>query len=224
MPTRRIGPSMRVRFSPSIAAKETDSHRPRPTLASAVIKPVRKSTQRGLELRRQEIATLGTNLGATPITVDFDMESEVGPRHRQLQEAFDRIAACQRTWAVESGQQINRVKARSFAGTVVGRHFAAFGRGSAPLVATRAVPLACDVQGGRSIAYFYPGFVLVAAKNGGDFALIDLLDPLGLRAMFALVVVGRRLRPQHLAGSTDRNFPIRPDVVDKGASARRPYS
>jgi hypothetical protein len=110
MPTRRIGPSMRVCFSPSIAAKETDSHRPRPALASAVIKPVRKSTQRGLELRRQEIATLGTNLEATPITVDFDMESEVGPRHRQLQEGFDRIAACQPTWPVEFSQQINRVK------------------------------------------------------------------------------------------------------------------
>jgi hypothetical protein len=55
----------------------------------------------------------------------------------------------------------------------------------------------------------------------------DLLDPLhesGLRAALALVVVGRRLRPQHAAGPTDRNLPGAADLIDQPAPARRPYS
>ena len=185
------------------------------TLACAVAKPLRAATQHGVETRRREIATLDSNLAATAVTVDFDMESEVGPLHLGMQEAFDRIAASHRTWSIQSSQQIDRVKARSFAGTVVGRRLTALSRTAHTLVSTAHPPLAWDVQGGRATAYFYPGFVLVAERAGG-FALIDLVD-LDVSAAYTnftetegvptdSTVVGKTWAKANKNGSRDRRF------------------
>jgi len=137
---------------------------------------VRRSTQTALDARRREVATLEANLGESVVSVDFDLDTEVGPPHRKMHEAFEAMRACRAAWSIDSTQRIDRVKARSLAGTVVQRHPARLARGAHPLVATSDAPLTVAFQGGLSVAHFYPGFVLVAAQNESDFALIDLKD------------------------------------------------
>jgi hypothetical protein len=138
--------------------------------------PIRKKTSTAIAVRRSEVATLGENLDATRVSVNFDMESEIAEPHRRLLAAFDRMAASQRSWNVETEQRIDRVKARSWAGTVVSRGAAFLGRVAASLVDTQDMPLAMGVLRGKAVAYFYPGFVLVDNKQAGDFALIDLTE------------------------------------------------
>ncbi len=145
------------------------------TLA-AVLPPVRRAAQDQLSKRRAELSTLNANLETSAVSVDFDMESAIGGPHRRMHEAFARMVACQGKWSVSSSQRIDSVKARTTAAYVVGRQPAELGHGADPLVRTSEPPLAMSVQGGRSTAYFYPGFVLVAARDGRDFALIDLVD------------------------------------------------
>ncbi len=145
------------------------------TLA-ATLPPIRLMTRKGLERRRSELSTLSANLETTAISVDFDMESAVGEPHRRMHEAFGRLMTCQRTWSISSSQRIDRVRARTTSTHVVGRRRASLGHGADPLVLTSEPPLAISVQGGQSTAYFYPGFVLVAARDGRDFALIDLVN------------------------------------------------
>ncbi|WP_298161452.1 hypothetical protein [Brevundimonas sp.] len=73
-------------------------------------------------------------------------------------------------------QQIDRVRARSVAGTVIDRTAASLGRRADTLVDTNDLPMAIVVQKGRAHAYFYPGFVLVVSSAGADFAIIDLTE------------------------------------------------
>ena len=143
---------------------------------ACIAPPIRKQTSNAIAVRRSEVATLGGNLEATRISVNFDMESEIAEPHRRLLTAFDRLAASQRSWNVETEQKIDRVKARSWAGIVVSRAAAFLGRFAVPLVDTQDMPLAMEVLRGKAIAYFYPGFVLVDNKHGGDFALIDVIE------------------------------------------------
>jgi hypothetical protein len=145
------------------------------TMACA-LPSLRKSAQGAIDSRRREIATLGANLDATAVSVDFDMDSEIGPPQRRMQEAFGRVVASRAKWTLRSSELIDRVRARSIAGTVVDRRPAEMGHGADALVATKEPPLALGVQGGRATAYFYPGFVLVAQRDGSDFALVDMVD------------------------------------------------
>ncbi len=142
----------------------------------AALPPVRRSARNHLVKRRTELSTLNANLETSAVSVDFDMESAVGEPHRRMREAFGRMMACRGKWSISSSQRIDSVKARTTAAYVVGRQPASMGHAADPLVRTSEPPLAISVQGGRSTAYFYPGFVLVAAQDGRDFALIDLVD------------------------------------------------
>ena len=185
------------------------------TLAAA-IPAVRRTTQTVLARRRAEVATLNANLDMSAVSVDFDMESMVGDPHRRMREAFDRMAMCQRTWSISSSQRIDSVKARTTAGYVVGRRSVLLRHGADPLVRTSEPPLAMPVQGGRSTAYFYPGFVLVADRDGRDFALIDLVDLKVASAATRFtetegvpadaVVVGTTWAKSNKDGSRDRRF------------------
>jgi len=145
------------------------------TLAAA-FSPVRRAAQNLLAKRRTELSTLNANLATSAISVDFDMESAVGEPHRRMHKAFDRMIECRGKWSISSSQRIDSFRARTTAAYVVGRQPASLGHGADPLVRTSEPPLAMSVQSGRSTAYFYPGFVLVAARDGRDFALIDLVD------------------------------------------------
>lgn len=146
------------------------------SLVSVAAKPIRERARQGLAVRRSEVATLEGNLAATRISVNFDMDAEVAEPHRRMQVAFERMASSQRAWAVRMEQRIDRVKARSFAGTVIARGTAVLRRLAASLVDTQDLPLAIGVLGGKSIAYVYPGFVLVDSGQGSDFALIDITE------------------------------------------------
>jgi hypothetical protein len=146
------------------------------SLMSVVAKPIRKRTSRAVAVRRSEVAMLDSNLAATRISVNFDMDSEVAEPHRRMQSAFDQMASSQRAWSVQTTQLINRVKARRWAGTVVSRGPAMLRRLAASLVDTDDPPLAIDVLRGKSTAYFYPGFVLVDGGRGSNFALIDITE------------------------------------------------
>jgi hypothetical protein len=146
------------------------------SLVSLALPAVRRSAQTAVETRRREVATLDANLAESVVSVDFDMDTEVGPPLRAMHEAFEEMRACSAVWSVDSTQRIDRVKARTFAGTMVQRHAAHLARGAHPLVGTSEQPLTVAFQGGRSVAHFYPGFILVAARDDSDFALIDLRE------------------------------------------------
>lgn len=146
------------------------------SLLLVVAAPLRAKANALVQLRQGEIETLRSNLAATRIAVNFDMESEIAAPHRQMQSSFERLATSRRTWAVEAEQQIDRVKARSSAGTVVSRTPARLDRAAAPLVDTDDTPLALSVLRGRAMAHFYPGFVLIDSCNTAEIAVIDLTE------------------------------------------------
>lgn len=146
------------------------------SLMSVVAKPIRERAHQGVIARRTEVATLGSNLAATRISVNFDMDSEVAGPHREMQAAFDRMRCSHSTWSIQTEQRIDRVKARSWASTVVSRGPTHLQRVAASLVDTNDLPLAMSVLRGKSTAYFYPGFVLVDSTHISDFALIDMAE------------------------------------------------
>lgn len=92
-----------------------------------------------------------------------------------MQSAFDELTRSQRFWSVVTEQGINRVKARSYAGTVVSRISAKLFRSADTLVDTTDAPLAFGMLGGKSIAYIYPGFILIVGRTG-NFALVDFSE------------------------------------------------
>ncbi len=147
---------------------------------AALVPVISKSTNAkittAVAARRTEVANLEKNLAASRISVSFNMETAVAGPHLRMLNAFDRLSASSRSWALQTSQQIDYVKARSAADTVVSRRPLSIGRRSDPLVDTNDLPLAVGVQNGRATAFFYPGFVLVVNAGRTDFALIDLKE------------------------------------------------
>lgn len=146
------------------------------TLVPAVSKSVRSKVNTTVADRRAAVANLKKNLAASRISVSFNMETAVAGPHLRMLDAFDRLSASSRSWALQTSQQIDRVMARSTAGTVVSRGALSVGRRSDPMIDTNDLPLAVSVQNGRATAFFYPGFVLVVSARGADFALIDMKE------------------------------------------------
>jgi hypothetical protein len=146
------------------------------TLVPAVSKSVRSRLNMAVAVRRAEVANLKKNLAASHISVSFDMETPVAGPHLKMLDTFDKLSASSRSWALQTSQQIDRVKARSAAGTVVSRRALSIGRRADPLVDTKDLPLAVSVQNDRATAFFYPGFILVVSARGADFALIDMKE------------------------------------------------
>jgi len=123
---------------------------------------------------RDDIGNLETNLGNTVVKVDFDLDTEIATPFRRLDAVFDDMARAEQHWTVRTQQQIDRVAARSWAGTVIDRRPVRIFRGGDPLIETNATPMAFGTANGRATAYFYPGFVLVSGQD--DFALVDMTD------------------------------------------------
>ncbi len=135
------------------------------TLAPAVSKSVRSKVNTAVAVRRAEVANLKKNLAASRISVSFDMETAVAGPHLKMLNAFDRLSSSSRSWALQTSQQIDRVKARSAAGTVISRRVLSIGRRSDPLVDTNDLPLAVSIQNGHATAFFYPGFIFVNRRR-----------------------------------------------------------
>jgi hypothetical protein len=146
------------------------------TLVPAVSKYVRSRVNTAVAVRRAEVVNLKKNLAASRISVSFDMETAVAGPHLNMLDTFDKLSASTHSWALQTSQQIDRVRARSTAGTVVSRRVLSVGRRSDPLIDTNDLPLAVGVQNGRATAFFYPGFILVVSDGGADFALIDMKE------------------------------------------------
>lgn len=146
------------------------------TLVPAASKSLRTKINTAVAARRTEVTNLEKNLVATRISVSFDMETAIAGPHLKMLDAFDKLSASNRSWALQTSQQIDRVKARSIAGTVVSRRTLRIGRRTDPLVDTNDLPLAVGIQNGRATAFFYPGFILVVSTGGADFALIDMTE------------------------------------------------
>jgi hypothetical protein len=146
------------------------------TLAPIVSKSLRTKVSTAVAVRRSEVTTLKGNLAASRLSVSFDMDTAVADPHRRMLAAFDEISKSQRSWVVQMTQQIDRVKARSAAGTAVVPKTASLGRRADALVDTNDLPLALTIQNGRATAYFYPGFILVVSAAGSDFAVLDLTE------------------------------------------------
>jgi hypothetical protein len=144
--------------------------------ATALIPAIRRAASRKLAQRRDEIANLYRNLENSVVSVDFDMESEVGAPHERMRRCFQDILDCHRLWAIASFHAIDRFRARSSAATAVSLANVTFAYADHPLVRTREDPPGIPVQEGRALAFFYPGFILVADHEDRDFALIDLTD------------------------------------------------
>lgn len=144
------------------------------TLAPLISKSVRSRLNNAVAIRQAEVVTLRDNLAASRIKVSFNMETEIAGPHRRMLNTFDEMASSNRAWALSSTQQIDRVRARSMSNAVVTRQPLNLGRRADQLIDTDDTPLAITIQGGHATAYFYPGFVLIASKDGSEFALIDL--------------------------------------------------
>lgn len=183
---------------------------------ASVIAPVRKRANTAVAVRRSEITTLKDNLAATKISVNFDMETEIAEPHRRMQSTFDRLVSSQRSWSIQTEQRIDRVRARSLAGTVVSREHAILRRQIATLVDTNDLPLVMSVRRAQSMAYFYPGFVLIDEHKNSDFAVIDITE---LRVAFNTSgftesevvpsdarVIGSTWAKANKNGSRDRRF------------------
>jgi hypothetical protein len=186
------------------------------SLISVAAKPIRRRASQAVAVRRSEVTTLSGNLAATKISVNFDMDSEIAEPHRRMQAAFDRMGSSQKAWSVPTTQRIDRVKARSWAGIVVLRMPALLRRAAVYLVDTEDLPLAMNVMGGKSTAYFYPGFVLIGGGHGSDFALIDITE-LGIISAHTsftesesvpsdATMVGKTWAKANKNGSRDRRF------------------
>jgi hypothetical protein len=122
------------------------------------------------------MATLQSNLVASRVSIIFNMDTEVADPHRRMMETFDQLSGSQGSWALQSSQQTDQVKARSMSGTVVARRSTRLARRTDALVDTIDLPMALSIQNGRSTAYFYPGFVLIVDATRSDFALVDLKE------------------------------------------------
>lgn len=146
------------------------------TLVPVISQSVRSRLNTAVAVRRTEVDNLKKNLAASRISISFDMETAVAGPHLKMLNAFDKLSASSRSWALRMSQQIDRVKARSVSGTVVSRRVLSIARRSDPLVDTKDLPLAIGVQNGHATAFFYPGFILVMSAGGTDFALIDLTE------------------------------------------------
>jgi hypothetical protein len=186
------------------------------SLAAMVYRPLRMKTENAVAQRRSDIATLKENLTASRISVSFDMESAVADPYRRMLSAFDSMARCQRAWNVRTEQQIDYVKARSYARAVISRAKAGLARDAASLVDTADQPLALTIQSGKAVAYFYPGFVLVVSGHNSEFAVIDMkelsVDHVAVRFTETEVVptdatlVGKAWAKSNKDGSRDKRF------------------
>ena len=145
-------------------------------LVPAISKSANAKVNTAVAVRRTEVANLEQNLAASRISVSFNMETAVAGPHLRMLDAFNKLSASSRSWALQTSQQIDYVKARSAADTVVSRRPLSIGRRSDALVDTNDAPLAIGIQNGRATAFFYPGFVLVVSAGRADFALIDLKE------------------------------------------------
>lgn len=145
-------------------------------LIPAISRSVNTKVNTAVTVRRTEVTNLEKNLATSRISVSFNMETAVAGPHLRMLDAFDRLSASSRSWALQTSQQIDYVKARSVADTVVSRRPLSIGRRSDPLVDTNDLPLALGIRNGRATAFFYPGFVLVVSASRTDFALIDLKE------------------------------------------------
>ena len=123
------------------------------TLVSAVVRPIRERARSGLATRRAELETLHGNLEVTKISVNFDMDSAVAEPHSRMQSAFDKMISSCRTWTVETKQNIDRVKARSWAGTIVSR------KPACQIASNRDPSFACNADPSvvRASAFFVIG-------------------------------------------------------------------
>ncbi len=181
---------------------------------TALVPSVRRATAMGIMNRQAEIATLQANLANTVISVDFDMKTEIAGPYRRMQQAFDTLRASSRVWSVETEQKIDRVRARAWAETVVGRKPVGLTREASRLVRTTDRPLAFETRGGRTTAYVYPGFVLMQSRD--DFALVDFaelsVEATGIRFSDSgaipddLEIVGETWAKANKDGTRDRRF------------------
>lgn len=146
------------------------------SLAAMVYQPLRMKTEKAVVQRCSDVATLKENLAASRISVSFDMETAIADPHRRMLSAFDSMVRCQRLWNVRTEQQIDHVKARSYARVVISRAKASLARDAVSLVDTADQPLALTIQSGKAVAYFYPGFVLVVSGHNSEFAVIDMKE------------------------------------------------
>ena len=145
-------------------------------LVPVISKSANTKVNTAVAVRRTEVTNLEKNLAASRISVSFNMETAVAGPHLRMLEAFDGLSASSRSWALQTSQQIDYVKARSAANTVVSRRPLSVGRRSDPLIDTNDLPLALGIQNGSATAFFYPGFVLVVSAGRTNFALIDLKE------------------------------------------------
>ncbi|UFN51664.1 DUF4236 domain-containing protein (plasmid) [Roseomonas sp. OT10] len=149
------------------------------------------------------------------VAVDFAFDEAAMEAWRALTAAHDCLSRCSVIWDVTTEVMVDRVKTRSAAGKAIDRRPVRFGRGGAPIVATRWTGLRIGNANGEDLELF-PGFCLVRQRQGTDFALLDLREA-EVRAWPARFVEEERMPPDaqivdttwakvNKDGSRDRRF------------------
>jgi len=135
---------------------------------------IRDKIKKKIREYQADIENLKVNLSNTKVVIDFDMETELSSPFNRMQKAFDEIIPSQAKWSVVSSQRIDRVKARSSAGSVVGRQPVKLWRGGDALIETNSTPCALGALKKENTIYFYPGFLLISSDK--DFAVVDFTE------------------------------------------------
>ena len=132
------------------------------TLAAVVARPLRESASMAVAVRRAELTTLKDNLDASPVSVDFDMSTEVAGPYRAMQDSFEQMTRSDSRRWITTQQGLDRVRARSMSDQVGARVAAKFRRQADPLARTSDAPLALDALGVKATAYFWFFYTLRA--------------------------------------------------------------
>jgi len=109
------------------------------------------------------------------VDIDFNMDPAMLNDYIFLKNMFERVSAMNTIWDVTSAKDINRVRERSAASTLITRTKVCFSFASLDFINTKYLAFKIQNANGGDL-YFYPGFVIMPSEYSKDFAVIDIRD------------------------------------------------
>jgi hypothetical protein len=111
-------------------------------------------------------------LAGCSVEIDFGLDEAASSTYSKLIDSFEVAAGCDGTWQIVTTAQVDRVAARSIAGTRIRRRSVQFARSKSDIIDTQYDSLKFGDVAGSDI-HVYPSFALYR-EPGGDFALVEL--------------------------------------------------
>ena len=106
------------------------------------------------------------------LDIDLNLDKDIENIYLTLQKSFDDVTHSNKIWSVTMKQNIDRIKARSFASTIINRSQTTFIKKELDFIKTKYAPITLKNTNGLFL-YFYPCFLIVISENDNDFAVIS---------------------------------------------------